>query len=233
MYFEDFQIGNRFESHTPRTVTKEDIEKFANLTGDMNLLHLDDEFARTRKFKGRIAHGVLSLGFAIGQWYSLNLTRDSVIALVGINNLSFRAPIYPGEQIRLISGVVSKKDSKSEPNAGIVTFRDRMVKQDDTTVLEFERLVMLKKKVSNYALADIDQYLLRMANIRDKEIRRVSIKSQRRKRSSNGEASFLDLKDRSVKKSKSRVPVFDEDSAKSDSDQQRGDSRLGKLQRRL
>lgn len=145
MYFEDFQIGNRFESLKPRTVTKEDIEKFANLTGDMNLLHLDDEFARSREFNGRIAHGLFTLGIALGQWYLLNLSRDSIIAFLGINNLSFRAPVYPGEQIRLITEVINKRDSKSKPNAGIVTFRDKMVNQDDTTVLEFERVLMLQK----------------------------------------------------------------------------------------
>jgi acyl dehydratase len=145
LFLEEFHVGNRFESREPRTVTKEDIEEFANLTGDMNPLHLDDAFARSRKFNGRIAHGLFTLAIALGQWYSLNLTRDSIVAILGINNLSFRAPVHPGDRIRLASEVIDKRDSKSDPSAGIVVFKDKVLNQDDATVLEFERVAMLKK----------------------------------------------------------------------------------------
>lgn len=128
-------------------LTQEDVAKFADLTGDFNRLHLDAEYARTTMFKGTISHGLLVLGIALGLWYSLGITRESIVAFIGINNLSFKAPVYPGESISLESEVISKRESKSRPDSGIVTLKDRVLNQKGVVVLEFDRLLVLKKKV--------------------------------------------------------------------------------------
>ena len=129
-------------------LTQEDVAKFADLTGDFNRLHLDAEYARTTVFKGTISHGLLVLGIALGLWYSLGITRDSIVAFIGMNNLSFKAPAYPNDSISLESEVISKRESKSRPDSGIVTFKDRVLNQNGIVLLEFERLLMLKKKVA-------------------------------------------------------------------------------------
>lgn len=127
------------------------MNEFADLTGDFNKLHLDSEYAKTTPFERPISHGLLVLSIALGQWYSLGITADSIVAFVGINNLSFKAPVYPGDNISLKSIVVSKRESKSKPDVGLVTIRDMMVNQKGIVVLEFDRILMLKKKQARKA----------------------------------------------------------------------------------
>lgn len=142
--FEDFTVGSKFES-IARVITQEDIARFAELTGDFNSLHLDREYAKTTLFKGTIAHGLLTLGVALGLWYSLDLTTDSIVTFVGINNLSFAAPVYPGDSIHLLSQVILARESKSRIDSGLVTFKDNVINQNGKSVLEFERTFIIKK----------------------------------------------------------------------------------------
>ncbi|MDK2943787.1 MAG: 3-hydroxybutyryl-CoA dehydratase [Mesotoga sp.] len=60
MKFEDFFVGQSFS--TRRRITAEMVDSFANLTGDRNPVHTDEEFARKSRFGRRIAHGMLSVG---------------------------------------------------------------------------------------------------------------------------------------------------------------------------
>lgn len=147
MYFEDFKPGSRFESE-PREVRAEDVQSYADLSGDLNPLHFDDEYAIRAGFRGRVSHGMLILCLGVGLWYSMDLTRDSTIALLGFGNIVFESAVYPGDRIRLLSEVVSCRLSGSRPGAGIVTFKDVVLNQQDDAVVEFERKLMLKTAAS-------------------------------------------------------------------------------------
>jgi len=144
MFFEDFKVGAKFESK-PRVITQDNIREFAELTGDKNPLHLDPEFGKKTMFGRTIGHGLLTLGVALGEWYDLDVTRDSVVAFIGINNLTFRAPVFPGDSVVLKSEVTGARPSKSRSDLGLVTFKDLMVNQKGESVLEFEKTLMLMK----------------------------------------------------------------------------------------
>lgn len=148
MYYDDFKVGQEFISDE-KNVSRSQINQFAELTGDKNPLHINDEFAKRTIFKGRIAHGMLVLSIAFGLWYQENITRKSVIALLGIKNVLFRAPVYPNTRLHLVSKVMSKRLSASRPNAGIVSFKDEMRNERDEAVMEAERTLLLKKKKGN------------------------------------------------------------------------------------
>ena len=150
LYFEEIDVGQKFHSES-RMLTQEDVAKFADLTGDLNRLHLDADYAKGTVFKRPISHGLLVLGIALGLWYSEGVTQDSIVAFIGMNNLSFKAPVYPGDSISLETEIVSKRESKSRPDSGVVTFKDSVVNQKKVVVLEFERLLLLKKKVAEGA----------------------------------------------------------------------------------
>ena len=145
LYFDEVTVGQQFES-TSQVLNAADVEKFASLTGDFNRVHLDADYAKTTEFKRPIFHGLLILGIAFGLWYSLGITADTIIAFIGINKLSFKAPGFPGDTIRLRTKVASKRESKSRSDAGIVTFNDSVINQDGSIILEFERVLLLKKK---------------------------------------------------------------------------------------
>ena len=145
MFFEDFHVGMKFESK-PRMITQDNIKEFADLTGDKNPIHIDPEFAKNSLFGRTIGHGLLTLGVALGEWYDLDVTRESVVAFVGINNLTFKAPVFPGDSVKLRSEVTSVRSSKSHPELGLVSFKDLMLNQKGESVLEFEPTLMLLKK---------------------------------------------------------------------------------------
>jgi acyl dehydratase len=143
LFYDDFVTGKKFSTRR-RTVRQADINSFAKLTGDFNKLHLDARYAKGTVFGGRIAHGALVLSLALGLWYDRDLTRASLVALLGINNVAFRSAVYPGDRIQLVSEVLSKRLSKSRPHAGIVVLKDQVVNDKGKTVLEFERTVLLR-----------------------------------------------------------------------------------------
>ncbi len=145
LFYEDMRIGRKFASG-PRSIGQAEIERFAELTGDLNRLHIDQSFAKTTVFRGTIAHGLLVLSVALGLWYEAGLTRDSLVALLGINKVSFRAPARPGEQLRLLTKVRSRRVSKSMKGTGIVTLEDTVVGKGGEALVEFERVVLLKRR---------------------------------------------------------------------------------------
>lgn len=79
-----------------RVVTTADIEAFAAVSGDHNPVHLDDEYAKTTRFKGRIAHGLLGASF-ISTAIASKLPGPGSVYLA--QNLSFKRPVRPGETV--------------------------------------------------------------------------------------------------------------------------------------
>lgn len=97
--FDQFSIGEHFES-CPRIVTRSDIDRFTELSGDRTELHTDDEWAATSPLGGVVAHGALNLSVATGLAYELGIFRGTVLAFRSLE-ASFDRPVYPGDEVRL------------------------------------------------------------------------------------------------------------------------------------
>ncbi len=93
-YFEDLSVG--MDSVYAREVTKADIQTFAEVSGDKNPLHLDEEYAAGTMFQGCIAHGMLSAGY-ISTVLGTQLPGPGAIYLS--QTLKFKAPVRPGETV--------------------------------------------------------------------------------------------------------------------------------------
>ncbi len=145
LYYEDMRTGRRFVTR-PRALTKVEIDRFADLTGDLNRVHIDEKYAGRTIFGGRIAHGLLVLSLAIGLWYDLGLTGDSLVALLGIDKVAFRAPARPGDRLHLLSRVRSRRLSKSNPELGIVVLHDIVADDLERKLVEFERTLLMKRR---------------------------------------------------------------------------------------
>jgi 3-hydroxybutyryl-CoA dehydratase len=91
---EDLSVGQSAERS--RTVSEADIEAFANVTGDRNPVHLDEAYARTTTFQGRIAHGMLSAGY-ISAVLGVDLPGPGAIYLS--QSLRFRRPVRIGDTV--------------------------------------------------------------------------------------------------------------------------------------
>ena len=104
---EELQIG---QSDTyERIVTEKDIEDFAKISGDNNPVHLDEDFAKTTIFKGRIAHGMLAASF-ISTTVGTKLPGYGAIYIS--QNLKFKGPVRIGDKVittATIEGINAEK----------------------------------------------------------------------------------------------------------------------------
>jgi acyl dehydratase len=130
--FEQLDVGAEWTS-VERVVAAEDVAAFADLTGDFNPVHLDPEFARTTPFRRCIAHGLLGLSLAGGLTTTAVETRT--VAFLGLREWHFRAPIYPGDAIRVTSRVL-EKELQGRGRRGTVVWRVTVTNQDGRVVQE-------------------------------------------------------------------------------------------------
>jgi|SRR5215471_12050132 len=143
---EDLSVGQSAEYE--RAVSEADIREFATISGDFNPLHLDEEYAQTTRFKGRIAHGMLAVTF-VSTVLGTKLPGAGCIFMGA--NFKFKAPVRIGD-------TVVAKVTVREINApkGRVTF-DCICSVGSTVVVEGEALVKVpsrdkKAKDSNEAV---------------------------------------------------------------------------------
>lgn len=117
-----------------RLVTADDIVAFGRLTGDTNPFHEDDEFARARGFNGRIAQGMLVAGHISGVLGTLLPGPGSVYLN---QTLSFKAPVYAGDQITATATVVRVRTDKP-----VITLSTTCINQNGEVVIEGEAVIL-------------------------------------------------------------------------------------------
>ncbi len=116
-----------------RTVSERDIEMFGEATGDMNPVHFDEEYARKTVFRGRVAHGVLTLGY-ISSVLGMKMPGPGTIFMSA--STRFKAPVRIGDSVTTTCTVRDVLPEKRR-----VTF-DCVCKVGETVVVEAEALVM-------------------------------------------------------------------------------------------
>ncbi|WP_299643737.1 phenylacetic acid degradation bifunctional protein PaaZ [uncultured Ruegeria sp.] len=137
--FHDLAIGETIHT-APRTITIEDIEHFANFTGDTFYAHMDQAAAeRNPFFPGRVAHGYLLLSFAAGLFVEPN--EGPVLANTGLDGLRFMKPVEAGDTIKVRLTVKAK--TKRNEEYGEVRWHVTLTQQDDEMVAEYELLTMV------------------------------------------------------------------------------------------
>ena len=123
-----------------RTVTLDDIEHFAEFTGDTFYAHMDDAAARANPFfPGRVAHGYLLLSFAAGLFVQPD--PGPVLANTGLNALAFRKPVSPGDAIRV--RLTCRRKTRRTAEYGEVAWAVSLVNQNGEGVADYELLTMV------------------------------------------------------------------------------------------
>lgn len=143
-YFEEFKIGDTFNSDA-RTITEDDVVRFADLSGDHNRIHTDENYASKTIFGERIAHGMLGLSVVSGLAAKLGFTEDTVIALRSID-WKFKSPIKIGDSIRGIF-VVSDKRELVGKNSGLIIFDVKVFNQADLIVQTGKWVMIIKMDI--------------------------------------------------------------------------------------
>lgn len=118
-----------------RTVTSELINRFADVSGDKNPIHLDEEFAKQSRFKKRIAHGMLTASF-ISAVIGTEFVSSKIVYLG--QTLSFRNPVFIGDDVTAIAVVKEIREDKP-----VITLETRCENQHGELLIEGEAAIML------------------------------------------------------------------------------------------
>ena len=127
LYFEEFEVGATLRTRG-RTITEADLVQFAALTGDFNPMHTDAEYSRDSFMGQRVAHGMLTISYAVGQAYQLGILERTVLGFRGLE-MKFSSPVYIGDTIHAELTVAETKAAR-RLGGGVVTLEIRILKQD-------------------------------------------------------------------------------------------------------
>lgn len=144
-YFEDWNIGDTVAHAVTRTVTETDNVLISTLTHNPQPMHLDREVAAASEFGQPIVNSVFTFGLMVGVSVA-DTTLGTLVANLGYDKLVFPNPVFIGDTLRSESECIAVRESKSRPNAGIVTWAHRSFNQKGDLVCECTRTALLKKR---------------------------------------------------------------------------------------
>ena len=127
LYFEEFVVGEVLRTRG-RTITESDLVAFAGLTGDYNPMHTDAEYSQGAFMGARVAHGLLTLSYAVGQAYQLGILERTVLGFRGLE-MKFSAPVFIGDTIHAELKVAETRAGR-RLGGGIVVMEMRVITQD-------------------------------------------------------------------------------------------------------
>jgi acyl dehydratase len=145
LYFEDFEVGQEFNHALSRTVTEMDNTLFSLLTLNPQPLHIDAHFAAQTEFGQRIFNSLYTLGIMVGMTV-YDTTLGTTVANLGMSEVTFPKPVFHGDTLRARTVVLSKRESRSRPNAGLVEFQHTALNQNDEVVATCKRMALMRKR---------------------------------------------------------------------------------------
>ena len=144
-YYDEWQVGDRIEHSVRRTVTETDNVLISSLTHNPQPLHLDHEAAAQSEFGRPLVNSIFTFGLMIGVSVE-DTTLGTLVANLGYDALKFPNPVFVGDTLRSETECTAVRESKSRPNAGIVTWAHRSFNQRGELVCECTRTALLLKK---------------------------------------------------------------------------------------
>ena len=144
-FYDEWQVGDRLTHDIRRTVTETDNLLFSTMTHNPQPLHLDAEAARASEFGQILVNGTFTFALMVGLSVG-DTTLGTLVANLGYDRLVMPKPVFLGDTLRAESEVVELRDSRSRPDAGLVTLRHVMLNQRDETVCQCLRTALLKRR---------------------------------------------------------------------------------------
>ena len=145
LWYGEFSDGMVIDHAITRTITEADNMFFCSLTYNSQPLHIDRHFAEKTEFGKPLVNSLFTLGAMIGM--SVNeTTLGTTIANLGMTDVTFPAPLFHGDTIRVRTTVKGCRESRGRPNAGIVTFLHEAFNQDGVLVASCTRAAFMHKR---------------------------------------------------------------------------------------
>jgi len=144
-FFDEWKVGDVVAHSVTRTVTETDNVLVSALTHNPQPMHLDHEVAAGSEFGKPLVNSIYTFGLMIGVSVA-DTTLGTLIANLGYDKLTFPSPVFVGDTLRSESECLEARESKSRPNAGIVTWEHRSYNQRGELVCKCTRSALLFKK---------------------------------------------------------------------------------------
>ena len=143
-FFEDFEVGDVFQSRLGRTITETDNIWFTCLTLNTNQIHFNTPYAERTQFARPLVNSTFTLALVTGM--TVPDTSENAAANLAWTDISLPSPVFVGDTLWSESEILDKRESKSKPNVGIVAMRTRGINQRGEVVIEYRRTFMLYKR---------------------------------------------------------------------------------------
>lgn len=144
-WFEELTVGTVVRHATRRTVTETDNVLFTTMTMNPAPLHLDAEYAAGTEFGRPLVNSMFTVALVVGLSVP-ELTLGTIVAQLGLDEVAFPHPVFPGDTVRVETEVVSARESRSRPDAGIVVFEHRAHNQHGDLVCRARRTGLMHRR---------------------------------------------------------------------------------------
>jgi acyl dehydratase len=144
-HYDEWRIGDRIAHEIRRTVTETDNLLFSVMTHNPQPLHIDAEAAKASEFGQILVNGTFTFALLVGLSVA-DTTLGTLVANLGYDKLVMPKPVFIGDTMHATSEVTDLRESKSRPNAGVVTFTHELLNQRDEVVCRCLRMAMLRKR---------------------------------------------------------------------------------------
>ena len=144
LYFDDFKPGDRVES-APLLINEELILEFARFY-DPQLFHTDPEAAKATIYGGLIASSLQTIALTFKLYFETGVLSACSLGSPGLDEVRWKAPVRPGDTLRVVVDVLEVRPSTSKPDRGIVRVRYTTLNQRDETVMTINGNQLLRRR---------------------------------------------------------------------------------------
>jgi len=145
VWFDEMTVGQRFDHAIRRTVTETDNVLFTTMTHNPAQLHLDAEYMKDSEYGQVLVNSCFTLGLMVGISVG-DTTLGTAVANLGWDEVRFPKPVFVGDTLNIATEVLELRESKSRPDAGIVTFLHQAFNQRGELVASCKRSGLQRKR---------------------------------------------------------------------------------------
>ena len=145
LWFDELAVGQRFEHAIRRTVTETDNLLFTTLSHNPAQLHLDAEYMKDSEYGQVLVNSCFTRSLMVGVSVG-DTTLGTAVANLGWDEVRFPKPVFVGDTLNIVTEVIELRDSRSRPDAGIVTFRHEAYNQRGELVASCKRSGLQRRK---------------------------------------------------------------------------------------
>lgn len=141
-YYDEIEVGDRFVHRPGKTITQAENVAFSAMTMNTQALHIDEDFSAMQPFGKPLVNSMWTLATLIGMSVG-QVTQGTLVAQLGLTDIVFPHPLFPGDTLYSETEIVAKRVSNSRPGQGLVTMTHTGRNQDGAVVATATRVALM------------------------------------------------------------------------------------------